>query len=184
MFVSGRFGLKSFDISIVAAAAGSLLDWLGDGANDPFVAEANPGNGSQAPRRGNVRRTPCLEKPQDMDVDQHRKLVFLSRDPARVRRGARATRPRVRHLRHRRQEPGSGFVSSASRRRQRATRRPASTSAGGSGQGGPAANTDQQGMGWAGRPIFVTDMRDAQAAEGESEPDRPRPKRRHDRLLP
>src|SRR5215204_4894106 len=67
MFVAGRFGLKSFDITNPTQP--KLLDWLGDG---------DPGNGTQAPRRGTIDD---MWENEDMDVDQDRKLVFLSRDP-------------------------------------------------------------------------------------------------------
>ena len=48
MFVAGRFGLKSFDITDPTHP--KLLDWLGDGIDDPFLEDGNPGNGTQAPR--------------------------------------------------------------------------------------------------------------------------------------
>ena len=76
MFISGRFGLKAFDITVPTVP--KLLDWLGDGVNDPFLEDGNPGNGSQAPRRGTLDD---MWENEDMDVDGTRKLVFLSRDP-------------------------------------------------------------------------------------------------------
>ena len=153
MFVSGRFGLKSFDISNPLQP--KLLDWLGDGVNDPFVAEANPGNGSQAPRKGTFDD---MWENEDMDVDQHRKLVFLSRDPRAF--GGSTGNP----------ASGSGIYVIDVKNPERLTF--VSFAATPTGHtttcidecrwlwtGGPAANTDQQAMGWAGRPIFVTDMR-------------------------
>ena len=76
MFIAGRFGLKAFDITVPTQP--KLLDWLGDGVNDPFLEDGNPGIGSQAPRRGTLDD---MWENEDMDVDEDRKLVFLSRDP-------------------------------------------------------------------------------------------------------
>ncbi len=155
MFVSGRFGLKSFDITNPTQPR--LLDWLGDGVDDPFVAEANPGNGSQAPRRGTFDD---MWENEDMDVDQKRKLVFLSRDPRAF--GGSTGNPAsgsgiyVIDVRH---PEELEFVSFAATPTGHTT-----TCINGCKwlwTGGPAANTDQQAMGWAGRPIFVTDMRTA-----------------------
>jgi hypothetical protein len=153
MFVSGRFGLKSFDITNPLQP--KLLDWLGDGIDDPFVEEANPGNGSQAPRKGTFDD---MWENEDMDVDQHRKLVFLSRDPRAF--GGSTGNPAsesgiyVIDVRH---PDELTFVSFAKTPTGHTT-----TCINGCKYlwtGGPAANTDQQAMGWAGRPIFVTDMR-------------------------
>jgi hypothetical protein len=153
MFVSGRFGLKSFDITDPLQP--KLLDWLGDGVNDPYVEEANPGNGSQAPRKGTFDD---MWENEDMDVDQNRKLVFLSRDPRAF--GGSTGNP----------ASASGVyvidVKNPSRLQFVSF---APTPTGHTATcineckwlwvGGPAANTTQQAMGWAGRPIFVVDMR-------------------------
>ena len=153
MFVSGRFGLKSFDITNPLQP--KLLDWLGDGVDDPFVEEANPGNGSQAPRKGTFDD---MWENEDMDVDQHRKLVFLSRDPRAF--GGSTGNPAS--------ESGI-YVIDVKNPEQLKFVSFAKTPTGHTTTcineckylwtGGPAANTDQQAMGWAGRPIFVTDMR-------------------------
>ncbi len=153
MFIAGRFGLKSFDITNPLQP--KLLDWLGDGVDDPFVEEANPGIGSQAPRKGTFDD---MWENEDMDVDQHRKLVFLSRDPRAY--GGSTGNPAS--------ESGI-YVIDVKNPEQLTFLSFAKTPTGHTTTcineckylwtGGPAANTDQQAMGWAGRPIFVTDVR-------------------------
>ena len=154
MFVAGRFGLKSFDITNPTQP--KLLDWLGDGIDDPFLEDGNPGLGSQAPRRGTIDD---MWENEDMDVDQNRKLVFLSRDP-RAYGGSTATPPRAR---------ASTWSTPAIQRTSRVITF-VETPTGHTTTcidgckwlwtGGPAPNTDQQALGWSGRPIFVTDLRD------------------------
>lgn len=153
MFVSGRFGLKSFDISNPTQP--KLLDWLGDGINDPFVEEANPGNGSQAPRKGTFDD---MWENEDMDVDQHRKLVFLSRDPRAFggSTGNPASQSGIYVIDVKNPERLQ-FLSFAETPTGHTTT--CINECKWLWTGGPAANTDQQAMGWAGRPIFVTDMR-------------------------
>jgi hypothetical protein len=154
MFVSGRFGLKSFDITDPRKP--KLLDWLGDGIDDPFLEDGNPGNGSQAPRRGTIDD---MWENEDMDVDSERKLVFLSRDPRAY--GGSTGNPASR----------SGIYVVDVRNPEHLN--PISFAETPTGHtttcvngckwvwtGGPAPNTDQQALGWRGRPIFVTDMRD------------------------
>ncbi len=51
LFVSGRFGLKAFDIT--RPTAPKLLDWLGDGVDDPILP-----NGSRS-RTGSACSTTC-----------------------------------------------------------------------------------------------------------------------------
>jgi len=154
MFVAGRFGLKAFDITVPTEP--ELLDWLGDGIDDPFLEDGNPGDGSQAPRRGTLDD---MWENEDMDVDQDRKLVFLSRDPRAYggSTGNPASRSGiyvvdVRDPEHMRvitfvETPTGHTTTCINDCRWLWT-------------GGPAPNTNQQAMGWAGRPIFVTDMRD------------------------
>jgi hypothetical protein len=156
MFVSGRFGLKAYDIT--RPTQPKLLDWLGDGVNDPFLEDGNPGDGSQAPRRGTLDD---MWENEDMDVDQNRKLVFLSRDPRAYggSTGNPASRSGIYVIDVRDPEnlrvitfvetPTGHTTTCINDCRWLWT-------------GGPAPNTNQQAMGWAGRPIFVTDMRDPQ----------------------
>jgi hypothetical protein len=72
MFVSGRFGLKAFDITRPEQPV--LLDWLGDGVDDPILPDGSP----QPNRKGLLDD---MWENEDVSVDQDRKLVFLSRDP-------------------------------------------------------------------------------------------------------
>jgi hypothetical protein len=153
MFVSGRFGLKSFDITDPLQP--KLLDWLGDGIGDPFVEEANPGNGSQAPRKGTFDD---MWENEDMDVDRHRKLVFLSRDPRAFggSTGNPASKSGI-YVIDVKNPARLQFVSFAETPTGHTTT--CINECKWLWTGGPAANTDQQAMGWRGRPIFVTDMR-------------------------
>jgi hypothetical protein len=154
MFVSGRFGLKSFDITNPTQP--KLLDWLGDGVDDPFLEDGNPGNGTQAPRRGTIDD---MWENEDMDVDQDRKLVFLSRDPRAY--GGSTSNPASRSgiyvidVRHPEDLNPLSFAETPTGHTTTCV-----NDCKWVWTGGPAANTDQQAMGWAGRPIFVTDMRD------------------------
>lgn len=153
MFVSGRFGLKSYDMTVPTRPL--LLDWLGDGIGDPFLEDGNPGNGSQAPRRGTLDD---MWENEDMDVDADRKLVFLSRDPRAYggSTGNPASRSGIYVVDVRDpaalrvitfvETPGGHTTTCVNDCNWLWT-------------GGPAPNTDQAAMGWAGRPIFVTDMR-------------------------
>jgi hypothetical protein len=154
MFVAGRFGLKAFDITNPTEP--KLLDWLGDGVDDPFLADGNPGDGTQAPRRGTIDD---MWENEDMDVDRDRKLVFLSRDPRAY--GGSTSNPASR----------SGIYVIDVRNPEHLD--PIAFAETPTGHtttcindcrwvwtGGPAPNTAQQAIGWAGRPIFVTDMRD------------------------
>ena len=153
MFVSGRFGLKSFDITNPLEP--KLLDWLGDGINDPYVEQANPGNGSQAPRKGTFDD---MWENEDMDVDQNRKLVFLSRDPRAFggSTGNPASQSGI-YVIDVKNPANLQFVSFAETPTGHTTT--CINECKWLWTGGPAANTTQQAMGWAGRPIFVTDMR-------------------------
>jgi hypothetical protein len=154
MFVSGRFGLKSFDITNPTQP--KLLDWLGDGVDDPFLEDGNPGNGTQAPRRGTIDD---MWENEDMDVDQDRKLVFLSRDPRAY--GGSTSNPASRSgiyvidVRHPEDLNPLSFAETPTGHTTTCV-----NDCKWVWTGGPAPNTDQQAMGWAGRPIFVTDMRD------------------------
>jgi hypothetical protein len=154
MFVAGRFGLKSFDITNPSQP--KLLDWLGDGINDPFLVDGNPGIGSQAPRRGTIDD---MWENEDMDVDGERKLVFLSRDPRAYggSTGNPASRSGIYVIDVRNPE-NLNPISFAETPTGHTTT--CVNSCRWVWTGGPAANTEQQAMGWAGRPIFVTDMRD------------------------
>ena len=177
MFVSGRFGLKAYDITVPTAP--KLLDWLGDGVNDPFLEDGNPGDGSQAPRRGTLDD---MWENEDMDVDQNRKLVFLSRDPRAYggSTGNPASRSGIYVIDVRDPEnlrvitfvetPTGHTTTCINDCRWLWT-------------GGPAPNTDQQALGWAGRPIFVTDMRDPHHPKVYNDPIDLEPQRRPDRLL-
>ena len=55
MFVAGRFGLKSFDITNPTQP--KLLDWLGDGVGDPYLEDGNPASARR--RRARARSTTC-----------------------------------------------------------------------------------------------------------------------------
>ena len=70
MLITGRFGLKTYDMANPEAPV--LLDEIG---NDELVLQYDLALG----------RTPSASRTywqnEDMDVDQRRKLVFLSRDP-------------------------------------------------------------------------------------------------------
>jgi hypothetical protein len=153
MFVAGRFGLKAFDITVPTQP--KLLDWLGDGVNDPFLEDGNPGIGSQAPRRGTLDD---MWENEDMDVDEDRKLVFLSRDPRAY--GGSTSNPASRSgiyvidVRNPDAMEVITFVETPTGHTTTCINdcRWVWTV-------GPAPNTDQQALGWAGRPIFVTDMR-------------------------
>ncbi len=124
--------------------------------NDPFLEDGNPGDGSQAPRRGTLDD---MWENEDMDVDQNRKLVFLSRDPRAYggSTGNPASRSGIYVIDVRDPEnlrvitfvetPTGHTTTCINDCRWLWT-------------GGPAPNTNQQALGWAGRPIFVTDMRD------------------------
>jgi hypothetical protein len=153
MFVSGRFGLKSFDVTNPLQP--KLLDWLGDGINDPYVEEANPGNGSQAPRKGTFDD---MWENEDMDVDGNRKLVFLSRDPRAFggSTGNPASQSGI-YVIDVKNPAKLQFVSFAETPTGHTTT--CINECKWLWTGGPAANTNQQALGWAGRPIFVTDMR-------------------------
>jgi hypothetical protein len=154
MFVAGRFGLKSFDITDPTHP--KLLDWLGDGVDDPFLEDGNPGNGSQAPRRGTIDD---MWENEDMDVDADRKLVFLSRDPRAY--GGSTGNPASRSgiyvidVRHPENLDPISFAETPTGHTTTCV-----NDCKWVWTGGPAPNTDQQALGWAGRPIFVTDMRD------------------------
>ena len=154
MFVAGRFGLKSFDITNPTKP--KLLDWLGDGVDDPFLEDGNPGIGTQAPRRGTIDD---MWENEDMDVDQQRKLVFLSRDPRAYggSTGNPASRSGV-YVIDVRDPENLDPISFAETPTGHTTT--CINDCKWVWTGGPAANTDQQAQGWAGRPIFVTDMRD------------------------
>ena len=154
MFVSGRFGLKAYDITVPTVP--KLLDWLGDGVNDPFLEDGNPGDGSQAPRRGTLDD---MWENEDMDVDENRKLVFLSRDPRAY--GGSTGNPASRSgiyvidVRDPEQMRVITFVETPTGHTTTCI-----NDCRWLWTGGPAPNTTQQAMGWAGRPIFATDMRD------------------------
>ena len=164
MFVSGRFGLKAFDITVPTKP--KLLDWLGDGIDDPFLEDGNPGLGSQAPRRGTLDD---MWENEDMDVDQNRKLVFVSRDPRAYggSTGNPASRSGIYVVDVRDPEnmevltfvetPGGHTTTCINDCKWLWT-------------GGPAPNTAQAAMGWGGRPIFVTDMRSPEHPEVYAEP--------------
>jgi hypothetical protein len=151
MFVSGRFGMKSYDMTNPLQP--KLLDWIGDGINDPNLGA----DGNLAPNRFGL--IDDVWQNEDMDVDHDRKLVFLSRDPRAY--GGSTNDPADR----------SGIYVFDVRNPEKLDIMSFVELPGGHTTtcindckwlwtGGPAPNTDQQAMGWAGRPIFVTDMRD------------------------
>jgi hypothetical protein len=119
------------------------------------VEEANPGNGSQAPRKGTFDD---MWENEDMDVDRHRKLVFLSRDPRAFggSTGNPASKSGI-YVIDVKNPARLQFVSFAETPTGHTTT--CINECKWLWTGGPAANTDQQAMGWRGRPIFVTDMR-------------------------
>ena len=151
MFVSGRFGMKSYDMTNPLQP--KLLDWIGDGIDDPNMGA----DGNLAANRFGL--IDDVWQNEDMDVDHNRKLVFLSRDPRAYggSTGDPTDRSGIYVFDVRNPEkmdiisfvelPGGHTTTCVNDCKWLWT-------------GGPAPNTDQQAMGWAGRPIFVTDMRD------------------------
>jgi hypothetical protein len=133
MFVSGRYGLKSYDVSDPANPV--LLDTLAS-------AELNPG----APG--------TLWENEDMDVDPNRKLVFLSRDPRAYGGNTNtgesgiyiidASRPRSLSVMSYIQVPAGHTTTCINKCRFLWT-------------GGPAKATSQPAD-WGGRPVWVTDV--------------------------
>jgi hypothetical protein len=162
MFVPGRCGLKSFDNTNPLAP--KLLEWLGDGNNDPTPPDGHRGGATP----NLMARQGLLDdmwENEDMDVDQDRKLVFLSRDPRAypgTAVGGSNTNPNhiagvyVIDVRHPEKLTPLSFV--------RLPGGHTTTCINGCKwlwTGGPAATTTQRAdLGWNGRPIFVTDMRD------------------------
>jgi hypothetical protein len=152
LFVAGRFGLKAFDIT--RPTQPKLLDWLGDGIDDPLLADGNPGNGSQANRKGLLDD---MWENEDMDVDEKRKLVFLSRDPRAYGGNTNSGESGIYvvDVRHPEKMEVIAYVKVPAGHTTTCV-----NDCKWLWTGGPAPSTAQQGQGWAGRPIFVTDMRD------------------------
>jgi hypothetical protein len=144
MFAVGRFGLKSFDVSDPSRPV--LLDWLGDGINDPPIPSGNAFGGLDG-----------FWQNEDMEVDPNRKLVLLSRDP-RAYGGTTQTG-----------ESGLYIISALDPTRLRVlsyVELPAGHTSTCINDcnwlwtGGPASSTAEQPAWPGGRPIIVTDIRD------------------------
>ena len=144
LFAVGRFGLKSYDISDPTSPV--LLDWLGDGIGDPPVPGGNEFGGLDG-----------FWQNEDMEVDPHRKLVILSRDP-RAYDGTTQTG-----------ESGVYIINALDPTNLRVlsyTTLPAGHTSTCINDcnwlwtGGPASSTQQQAIWPGGRPIIVTDIRD------------------------
>ena len=160
MLITGRFGLKTYDMANPEAPR--LLDELG---NDQLVLQYDLDLG----------RTPSASRTfwqnEDMDVDQRRKLAFLSRDP-RAYGGSTGSNtdvagvyvvdakdPADLKLITFKQLPTGHTTSCVNDCEWLWT-------------GGPASNQAQTAAGWTfGRPIIVTDLRDP--ANPVSYPDNP-----------
>ena len=99
MLITGRFGLKTYDMADPENPV--LLDEIG---NDELVLPYDLALG----------RTPSATRTywqnEDMDVDQRRKLAFLSRDPRAFGGSTNSEHRRGRRLHRRRQ--GSGGPAS------------------------------------------------------------------------
>jgi hypothetical protein len=161
MLVTGRFGLKAY--SLDNPAKPQLLDEL---SAERLKLEGDPDVDFGPPDTSNPTST--FWQNEDMDVDHKRKLVLLSRDP-RAYAGSTS------------REPGEDDPNGATNiagvyivdaRDPEALRLLAfqqlptghTTSCVNDCEwlwtGGPAATTRQQSqLGWAGRPIIVTDLR-------------------------
>ena len=147
LFVSGRFGLKAFDIT--RPTAPRLLDWLGDGVDDPILP-----NGSPQPNR--LGLLDDMWENEDMDVDPDRKLVFLSRDP-RAYGGNTSTGESgiyVIDVRHPDRMEVIAYVSVPAGHTTTCV-----NDCKWLWTGGPARAATQPSS-WGGRPIWVTDLRD------------------------
>jgi hypothetical protein len=148
MFVSGRFGLKAFDITRPEQPV--LLDWLRDGVDDPILPDGSP----QPNRKGLLDD---MWENEDVSVDQDRKLVFLSRDPRAYGGNTNSGESGVYIIDARHPErlevlsyvrvPAGHTTTCINDCKWLWTN-------------GPAASTEQQALGWGGRPVFVTDIRD------------------------
>ncbi|MFK8026389.1 MAG: hypothetical protein AB8G26_20715 [Ilumatobacter sp.] len=143
MMVSGTFGLKSYDVNDPANPI--LLDEL------PATTFLRPGDPAEYAR--------AFWQNEDMDVDQRRKRVFMARDP-RAFDGSTsspdavagvyiidAADPTNLEMAHFEELPVGHTTTCVNSCNQLWT-------------GGPASNTEQQEIWPAGRPIFVTDVRD------------------------
>jgi len=162
MLVTGRFGLKSYDIGNPAKP--QLLDEL---SAERLKLEGDPDVDFGPPDTSAPRST--FWQNEDMDVDQDRKLVLLSRDP-RAYAGSTtrepgepdpngatniagvyvvdAKDPEALRLLSFQQLPTGHTTTCVNGCRALWT-------------GGPAATTTQQANGWVGgRPIIVTDLSD------------------------
>jgi hypothetical protein len=127
MIVSGEFGLKSYD--------------LADPAKPRLVGELN---------------LPGMWETEDTEVDQHRKLIFLSRDPRAFGGNTHTGESGI-------------YVVDAKKPEQLSVLSYVQVPAGHTTScindckylwtGGPA-KADSQPADWGGRPIFVTDVRD------------------------
>jgi hypothetical protein len=161
MLITGRFGLKTYDMSNPESPR--LLGELG---NDALVLQYDLDLG-RGPANGGT-----FWQNEDMDVDQNRKLAFLSRDP-RAFRGSTSSDsdiagvyiidvkdPAKPSLITFKQLPTGHTTSCVNDCEWLWT-------------GGPASSRSQRDdLGWAGgRPIIVTDLRDP--ANPVSYPNRP-----------
>lgn len=148
MFLSGTFGLKSYDVSDPAAPR--LLDEL-----PASVFELD----TDAPNDPSAGYGRAFWQNEDMDVDPRRKLVFMARDPRAFdgttsdpadRAGVYivdARKPAELTLRLFHELPTGHTTTCINQCNFLWT-------------GGPASNVDQAADWPGGRPIFVTDLRD------------------------
>jgi hypothetical protein len=149
MFVTGRFGLKSYDLSNPAAPR--FLDELGQDPDDPTDTQ------DELKLEGDTTGT--YWQNEDMDLDQRRKLVFLSRDPRSY--GGTTSDP---------DDVAGVYIVDASDpadlKLLNFTRLPTGHTTTCINDcdflwtGGPASNTAQRPAWPGGRPIIVTDIRD------------------------
>jgi hypothetical protein len=160
MLITGRFGLKTYDMADPGNPV--LLDEVG---NDRLVLPYDIERG-RTPESGRT-----FWQNEDMDVDQTRKLAFLSRDPRAFGGSTNsdsdiagvyiidAKDPQNLSVITFKQLPTGHTTSCVNDCQFLWT-------------GGPASSPSQRALGWTrGRPIIVTDLRDP--ANPVSYPDRP-----------
>src|SRR4051794_39538949 len=163
MMVTGRFGLKSY--SLADPANPRLLDEI---TSQGLELEGDPPTDFTVSEPGGDPKSTFWQN-EDMDVDQNRKLVLISRDP-RSYRGSTS------------REPGEADPNGATNiagvyvvdAKNPADLKLLSFEQLPTGHtttcindcqwlwtGGPAATTKQRNtLGWTGRPLIVTDLRD------------------------
>jgi len=173
MMVTGRFGLKSY--SLADPANPQLLDEI---TSQGLELEGDPPTDFTVSGPGGDPKSTFWQN-EDMDVDQARKLVLISRDP-RSYRGSTS------------REPGEADPNKATNiagvyvvdAKDPADLKLLSFEQLPTGHtttcingcqwlwtGGPAATTKQRNtLGWTGRPLFVTDLTDPANPVGYTKP--------------